>query len=44
MTTRPIDKKDTESLEIVGVPEINLETLLENAKKRMGSKYFLYNS
>lgn len=44
MTTRPADKKDTESLEVIGVPEINLNALLENAKKRMGGKYFLYNS
>jgi hypothetical protein len=44
MSTRPVDKKDTESLEVNGIPDINLNTLLENAKKRMGSKYFLYNS
>lgn len=44
MTTRPVDKKDTESLEVVGVPSINFNTLLENTKNRMGDKYFPYNA
>jgi hypothetical protein len=44
MSTRPIDKKDTESLGVVGVPQITLNTLLEKTKQRMGSKYFTYNA
>jgi RNase P protein component len=44
MTTRPTDKKDTESLEVIGIPQINLNKLLDNAKARMGKKYFSYDS
>ena len=32
MTTKPTDKKDTESLVVSGVPQITLNSLLEGAK------------
>jgi hypothetical protein len=44
MQENPTDKADTESEEVNNIPPITLNTMLERARDRMGSKYFKYNA